>query len=100
MVFANKSKSSAIKRPSLEKSFILRRNDESDPFCCKFIEHHGLSTKVMAGEEESVSDETVELEDVLPNELKRWKANDVFNCDATGLFFKMLPNRTLAKKGK
>ena len=32
--------------------------------------------------------------------MKEYKANDIFNCDETGLFFKMMPKRTLAFKGE
>ena len=68
----------------------------------KFKTRHGLKCKVLAGEAESVSDATVQnwTDDVLPKHLEGWQAKNVFNCDESGLFWKMLPNRTLARKGE
>ena len=68
----------------------------------RFKKRHGLSLKVMAGEAGSVSDETVQrwTTEQLPKILEGWEPSQVYNCDETGLFFKMLPNRTLATKGE
>lgn len=67
-----------------------------------FKKRHGLSLKVMAGEASSVEDETVRrwITEQLPKILHGWEPNQVYNCDESGLFFKMLPNRTLATKGE
>lgn len=66
-----------------------------------FKKRHGLSFKVISGEMNSVSDETVQrwTQEQLPKLLEGWQPRDVFNCDESGLFYKMLPNKTLAKKG-
>ena len=37
-------------------------------------------------------------EEDLMSSVKGYKANDIFNCDETGLFFKMMPKKTLAFK--
>jgi len=68
----------------------------------RFKRRHGLSLKVMSGEAGSVSDETIQrwTTEQLPKILSGWVPSQVYNCDETGLFFKMLPNRTLATKGE
>ena len=35
----------------------------------------------------------------LPRILEGWHPSDVYNCDETGLIFRMLPNKTIASKG-
>jgi hypothetical protein len=67
-----------------------------------FKKRHGLSQKVLAGEASSVADETVNrwTKEQLPKILDGWQPNQVYNCDESGLFYKMMPNRTLATKGE
>lgn len=50
----------------------------------------------MSGESADVDDDAVnDWFQQLPNILKDYEADDIFNVDETGLFFKCLPNRTL-----
>ena len=35
----------------------------------------------------------------LSSVIEGYKPKDIFNCNETGLFFKMMPNKTLAFKG-
>uniref|UniRef100_A0A8C4QLX5 HTH CENPB-type domain-containing protein n=1 Tax=Eptatretus burgeri TaxID=7764 RepID=A0A8C4QLX5_EPTBU len=74
----------------------------SDGWLDKFKKRHGLKFKVRAGEAESVPEETTRrwIREVLPKHLEGWSPENVFNCDESGLFWKMLPNRTLARKGE
>lgn len=66
----------------------------------KFKSRHGIVYKAVCGErgdaDEQVSDDWKKT--VLMNLLKKYYPADVFNADETGLFFKCLPNKTLAFK--
>lgn len=63
---------------------------------------HGVSSKVMAGEKTSVDEDVVAYwkNNRLPEILKNWAPEDIYNVDETGLFWKLTPNRTLAFKGE
>lgn len=65
-----------------------------------FKKRNGLSSKVMSGESASVPEEDCQnyINDVLPGLLENYSENDVFNADETGLFWRCLPNKTLAFK--
>ena len=67
-----------------------------------FKKRNNISSKVMAGECESVSTNVTEgwKSNVLPKLIEKWDPKDIYNCDETGLFFKMLPNRTMHTKGE
>ena len=58
--------------------------------------------KKLSGEEKSVSEEDVEpwLSSTLPDLLKKYKPEDIYNADETGLFYKLQPDCTLAFKGE
>lgn len=68
----------------------------------RFKERHAIVHKRMAGEAASVSEETVEswTTITLPTLLEGFAPKDVFNADETGLFFKLLPDKTLSFKGE
>ncbi|KAJ6636929.1 Tigger transposable element-derived protein 4 [Pseudolycoriella hygida] len=60
---------------------------------------HQLSFKIMSGESTDVDKEAVnDWYKQLPNILKDFEPDDIFNMDETGLFFKCLPNKTLADR--
>jgi hypothetical protein len=42
----------------------------------------------------------LKIELVIPNFLRDYYSKDVFNINETGLFYKLLPNRTLQFKGE
>ena len=57
----------------------------------------------MSGERSAVDEASTDqwIKDVLKPTLARYSKKDVFNCDECGLFWRLLPNRTLAfKSGK
>jgi hypothetical protein len=65
-----------------------------------FQKRHNISWRAVSGESNNMPSEVV----------KNWKTNimtilagyslrDIFNCDKTGLFWRALPNKTLAEKG-
>ena len=56
----------------------------------------------MQGEEKSVDMNTVGNwhKTVWQNILQNYEAKDIFNCDENGLFYKLLPNKSLSFKGQ
>ena len=67
-----------------------------------FKERHGIRFKAIVGEESAVDLAQVAEwhQTIWQNILQRYESKNIYNCDETGLFYKMLPNRTLAFKGK
>lgn len=55
-----------------------------------------------SGESAAVSKEQTSayLETILPNLLERYSPDDIYNVDETGLFYRLLPDRTYALKGE
>ncbi|GFN99689.1 tigger transposable element-derived protein 6 [Plakobranchus ocellatus] len=68
----------------------------------RFKSRHGIVMKRICGESAAVCQETTEgwKDTQLKKILKEFSPDDIFNADETGLFFKCLPNRTLALKGE
>ena len=68
----------------------------------RFKTRHDIVQKKVCGESASVNEETVSawLSTTLPSVLEGYKPSDVFNTDETGLFFRLLPDKTLAFKNK
>jgi hypothetical protein len=73
----------------------------SSGWLSRFKERHGLVFKKLAGECADVSVKSTDawLES-LPSLLEGYEPRDVYNADETGLFFNVLPDRTLAYKGE
>jgi hypothetical protein len=73
----------------------------SSGWLSRFKDRHGLVFKKLAGESGEVS---IKITDAwlesLPSLLEGYKPRDVYNADETGLFFNVLPGRTLAYKGE
>jgi hypothetical protein len=67
-----------------------------------FKKRHSIVFKTVQGEEGAVN--VGELNNwqtsVLRDELMKYEPKDVFNLDETGLFWKLLPNKTMAFKGE
>ncbi len=64
-----------------------------------FKRRHSISSKLISGESGSVDTGIVnDWMSKLKFNLQGYEARDIFNCDETGLFFKGVPNRTLATK--
>jgi len=63
---------------------------------------HDVSSKKMCGESANVSDSSLSewKRNRLPEILRQFQQNDVFNADETVIFWKVLPERTLAFKGE
>ena len=66
----------------------------------RFKKRHSVGSKIISGESNSVN--MITVNDWISNEWPRlhqdYEEKDIFNADETGLFYKMLPNRTLAFK--
>jgi len=67
-----------------------------------FKNRHGIKFRTEQGEAAAVDLEKVEdwRQKVLNDALTKYSADDVFNADETGLFWRLMPNKTLAFKGK
>jgi hypothetical protein len=90
-----------------EKAKIMATQPNIDNFSAsngwvsRFKDRHGLVFKKLVGESTEVSVESTDtwLES-LPSLLEGYEPCDVYNADETGLFFSVLPDRTLAYKGQ
>ena len=61
-----------------------------------------FTDQVISGESVSVTPEMIAgwKETTLPTILSQYELKDIFNADEFGLFYQMLPNRSLSQKGK
>ncbi|XP_063243689.1 tigger transposable element-derived protein 4-like [Bacillus rossius redtenbacheri] len=68
----------------------------------RFRQRHNVVYKVVCGESKSVDEETADVwkNTSLKEQLEGYSAKDVFNADETGLFYCVLPNKTLCFKGE
>lgn len=68
----------------------------------RFKKRRGIAFRAICGESAAVN--ITETDDwrktVLPEILKDYHPNDIYNADETGIFFKCLPDKTLALKGE
>jgi hypothetical protein len=62
--------------------------------------HHDISSKKMAGESATVSEESIRhWKEVVTKEIMaKYSPDDILNCDECGLFWMLTPDRTLAFK--
>ena len=99
----------AINGPILmEKANKFAKELGYDEFQCSvnwittFKERHRIKFRSVQGEERAVDMETVEQwhQTIWPNILEIYEPRNIFNCDESGLFYKLLPNKTLAFKGQ
>ncbi|XP_052699761.1 tigger transposable element-derived protein 4-like [Crassostrea angulata] len=66
-----------------------------------FKSRQGISFKRVCGEEKSVdtqSTDTVLWNEKLPNILQAYTPDNIYNADETGIFYKMLPDKTMEFK--
>jgi hypothetical protein len=67
----------------------------------RFKDRHGQNFKKLAGESTEVSVKSTDAWlQSLPSLLEGYEPRDAYNADKTGLFFNVLPDRTLAYKGE
>ena len=68
----------------------------------RFKDRHGITFKKVCGESKSVNEHSKDMTDwaaELKTLLSEYNPNDIFNADETGLFFRLLPDKTLDFKG-
>lgn len=68
----------------------------------RFKTRHGIVYRQICGESESVNDDDIIVwsEKILPDLLKDYSLDDVFNADEFGLFFKLMPDKSLVFKSE
>jgi hypothetical protein len=68
----------------------------------RFKQRRGIESRSINGESAAVEETVVEdyVSTTLPNLLRDYDPKDVLSMDKTGLFYKLLPNRTLQFKGE
>lgn len=74
----------------------------SDGYITRFKERHSISFRAIVGESRSVNPDQTNgwMSTTLPHILQKYAPKDIFNADETGLFYKLLPNRSLVVKGE
>ena len=66
-------------------------------FIDRWKTRHSICMKKVSGEGKSVSEDVEPwLHSTLPDLLKKYKPEDIYNADEKGLFYKLQPDRTLA----
>jgi len=73
----------------------------SEGWLDNFKERHSIKFRSEQGEAAAVDMEVVEnwQQTLLRDALANYSPDDVFNADETGLFWKVMPNKTLTFKG-
>ena len=73
----------------------------SNGWLTRFKERHDILFKTINGEEQAVQEEDMQpwLEQGLPEVVQDLQAEDTYNADETGLFWRLLLDKTLAVKG-
>ncbi|GBN79036.1 hypothetical protein AVEN_172882-1 [Araneus ventricosus] len=63
----------------------------------KFKLRRGIAGKIVSGESGDIDCETVDvcIQNQLPDLIKGYEQKDIFNADETGLFYNLLPSKTL-----
>ena len=63
-------------------------------------QRHDLRFRAISGEQGEVSNDTTSnwLKDDLPKLIKAYQPTDIYNAVETGLFYQLMPNKTLARK--
>ncbi|CAI6349299.1 unnamed protein product [Macrosiphum euphorbiae] len=66
----------------------------------RFRKRHGIVYRKICGEADAVDDNSIKSwkETILPNLLKDYSPEDIYNADEFGLFFKLMPDKSLVMK--
>lgn len=74
----------------------------NDGWLSRFKTRHNIVFKNVCGESESVDTANLDqwTESVLRKKIRQYRPCDVFNADETGLFWRMLPDKTMAFRGQ
>ena len=72
----------------------------SNGWLCCFLARHAISSAVLCGEAGSVNQDTVDdWTRRLPDIIKDYDLDCIYNCDETGLMYRTLPSRSMVVKG-
>ena len=73
----------------------------SSGWLTRFKLRHSISLKRIQGKAGDIDDQALTnwQQNVLKPDLLRYNTDDIFNVDESGLFFELLPNKTMAFKG-
>ncbi|CAF1037822.1 unnamed protein product [Brachionus calyciflorus] len=75
--------------------------EASDGWIQKFLKRYDLSFKTIHEESESVDPKNVAASlEKLHKILECYEARDIYNCDETGLYYRLGPTRTIAAKSE
>jgi len=79
----------------------IRDFKASEGWLSKFKERHGITFKSIQGEAAAVDLESVDKwrSDILRKCIVHYSPSDIFNVDETGLFWRLLPDKTMTFKG-
>ncbi|XP_064414219.1 tigger transposable element-derived protein 4-like [Latimeria chalumnae] len=92
----------AIKADELAKKLGHADFSVSQSWVERFKHCRGIVYRKVCGESESINSDVLDdyITTKLPSLLIGYQPRDIFNINETGLFYKLLPNRTLALKGE
>jgi len=80
----------------------LKKDEVSEGFISKFKKRHNIQFRVISGEAGAVNTDVINdwILNTWPKLRDGYLDDDIFNADECGLFYKMLPNKTLEFKGR
>ncbi|UYV68420.1 TIGD4 [Cordylochernes scorpioides] len=90
------------KAKTLALEFGLKDFTGSGGWIERWKARHGIKLRNICGESADVNRETMTnwLTDVMPNIISNYACKGIFNADETGLFWRLLPDKTLHFKGE
>ncbi|UYV71483.1 hypothetical protein LAZ67_8003469 [Cordylochernes scorpioides] len=90
------------KAKTLALEFGLKDFTGSGGWIERWKARHGIKLRNICGESADVNRETMTnwFTDVMPNIISNYACKDIFNADETGLFWRLLPDKTLHFKGE
>ncbi|XP_061190462.1 tigger transposable element-derived protein 6-like [Saccostrea echinata] len=91
----------STKAEEFAEKFNITNFKASSGWLEKFKFRQGISFKRVCGEEKSVDSQSADMllwKEKLPIILQTYSPDDIYNADETGIFFRMLPDKTLEFK--
>ncbi|GBL83581.1 hypothetical protein AVEN_196412-1 [Araneus ventricosus] len=86
---------------TLSRVFLLAVGQSKSHLYSIQLERHGLVTRVLSGESASINEGTVEQwKEDLATLVNGYEPKNIYNCEETVLFYKLMPDRTLTFKGE
>ena len=87
--------------PGADKRYDQANFKASNGWLERFKGRHNISSAVISGEKGCVDGIVVDdWKERLPELISGYKPDDIYNMDETGLFYRAVPDRTLAIKGQ